>query len=286
MAVPPWDFILKQCAGARVAVLVSPYIKVNALKTLVGAIGPHAKLECITRWTPQDILVGASDLSCRKLIVDLGGSFRLHRRLHAKYYRFDERILIGSANLTTSGLNIAHIGNVEILCQPDPNFDGLTFENQLRQQSRVVSDDEFLLWEKCHVNQNQGVLNNGQSLGDSIEFWKPNVRNPEYLWKVYNGQGHQIISVTQRKLALLDIGALQIPQGISEAAFNNWIRVCLLASPFVDSVLSLQRQETDVAWESLGAQWRISKSQAARSISTIENWVSHFEQADFRASGL
>ena len=277
----PWDLVLERCSGATVAVLVSPYIKENALNKLVRAMGPDVQLECITRWTPQDILVGASDLACRTLTLKMGGTFRLHQRLHAKYYRFDERILIGSANLTASGLSFSHLGNVEILCQPGSNFDGLAFENQLRQQSRLVSDEEFQLWQECNVDQNSRILTNEFTIGNSVEDWKPNVRNPEYLWYVYNGQGHQVISETQRKLALQDIIALRIPPGLSKAIFNNWIRACLQASPFVESVLSLQRKDTDVAWKSLGAQWQISESQAARSISTIENWVTHFEQEEF-----
>ena len=70
--------------------------------------------ECFTRWTPLDIQVGASDIACRTLIKNRGGSFRLHNQLHAKYYRVDDYVLIGSANLTQSGLGFSNSPNLEI----------------------------------------------------------------------------------------------------------------------------------------------------------------------------
>ena len=88
MTTLPWDALLERCMGATEAVIVAPYIKVSPLTMVMDQLGAGASVECFTRWIPVDIQVGASDLDCRTAVVDRGGAFRLHNRLHAKYYRF------------------------------------------------------------------------------------------------------------------------------------------------------------------------------------------------------
>ena len=118
MTTVPWDALCERCTGATEAVIVAPYMKVASLTMVIDQLGRGASVECISRWTPLDIQTGASDLECRTVVVDRGGSFRIHNRLHAKYYRFDDRVLVGSANMTASGLSYPGRGNVEILCEP------------------------------------------------------------------------------------------------------------------------------------------------------------------------
>ena len=100
MTTLPWDALRERCTGATEAVIVAPYIKVGPLTTVLDQLRMGASVECFTRWTPLDIQMGVSDLECRTVVVDRGGAFRLHNRLHAKYYRFDNQVLIGSANMT------------------------------------------------------------------------------------------------------------------------------------------------------------------------------------------
>ena len=69
------------------------------------------------------------------MVVERGGSFKLHARLHAKYYRFDDRVLVGSANMTASGLGYRHRGNLEILCEPGPTVPSCCIRS--RTESRV-----------------------------------------------------------------------------------------------------------------------------------------------------
>ena len=132
MTTLPWDALLERCTGATEAVIVAPYIKVGPLTTVLDQLRMGASVECFTRWTPLDIHMGVSDLECRTVVVDRGGAFRLHNRLHAKYYRFDDRVLIGSANMTASGLSYPRHGNLEILCEPGPPFVPVVFEAMLK----------------------------------------------------------------------------------------------------------------------------------------------------------
>ena len=242
MKLSPWDSFLDSCRNATEAVLVAPYIKVDALETVLGELQAEVSLECFSRWTPLDIQSGASDLECRTLVSSRGGSFHLCNRLHAKYYRFDGQILIGSANLTASGLSYAHSGNLEILCEPSQDFDWYTFESVLRHRSREVSDEEFLQWQECTVIETSATDLGMEIGGEGLDNWKPQTRQPTYLWLSYIGKESQIPTIEQRELARLDLSILAIPKGLSVEKFNAWIKSSLRASPFMDTMRELSKR--------------------------------------------
>lgn len=94
------------CAEANKEVLLAaPFIKVSVLEKLMNKISPDVSLRCITRWFPEEIVAGVSDLEVWSLIQQRSNSsLWLRPDLHAKYYRADQRCLVGSANLTGKAL--------------------------------------------------------------------------------------------------------------------------------------------------------------------------------------
>ena len=148
----PWHALLTRCQKANVAVIVAPYMKAGVLEQVLTAVADSATITCVSRWTPEDIRFGVTDLACRELALTYGGAFLLHDQLHAKYYRFDNQILIGSSNLTEAGMNVPGTGNLEILCAAPPEFDPAQFESQLLQEAYPVSDADFALWKPDYPN--------------------------------------------------------------------------------------------------------------------------------------
>ena len=277
MTTLPWDALLERCTGATEAVIVAPYMKVRPLTMVMDQLGTGASVECFTRWMPLDIQVGASDLDCRTAVVDRGGSFRLHNRLHAKYYRFDDRVLVGSANMTASGLSYPHRGNLEILSEPGPPFVPAAFEASLKRESRVVSDDDFRIWQQCPVIERGFVPSTEDIAESSLDEWKPQTRNPDYLWLYYSGNEAQIVSDEQRALSALDLRILEIPSGLTLELFRDWICLSLQASPFMDSVRQFGGRTDAVVWDSVATEWGVSRSIAARWVSTAQNWLRFFD---------
>lgn len=277
MTTLPWEILLEKCAGATEAVIAAPYIKVGPLTVVMDQFGTGASLDCFTRWTPQDIQSGVSDLECRTTVVERGGSFRLHNRLHAKYYRFDDRVLIGSANMTAAGLSYLRHGNLEILCEPGPPFAPAAFEAALKRESSEVSDDDFRVWQQCPVIERSETSWTEELTERSLNEWKPQTRNPAYLWLCYSGAEEDIVSAEQRTLATMDLQALGVPQGLVSLSFDEWIRLSLRASPFMDSVKKFKGRADAVVWDSVAAEWGVSRSLASRWVSTSYNWLRHFE---------
>ena len=273
----PWVTLLAGCQNAEVAVIIAaPYIKADALEQVLTAVADSTTVTCVSRWTPKDIRLGTTDLACRRLVLARDGTFLLHDRLHAKYYRFDNQILIGSSNLTRPGMNIAGSGNLEILCAAPPEFDATQFEHRLLQEAYQVSDGDFALWSQIIPipQQNQAIpLHNDLNSPDS---WKPTTRRPEYLWLAYQQRSTEIPSAEQQEIASKEVTTLGVPEGLTEQEFDNWIRLSLMTSLFVKSVLVRVDETREAAWERLSQQWDISKAEAERYRSTAQNWIAHF----------
>ena len=83
----PWELLEAHCKGKDQLVIVAPYVKEEALGRLLDLVPASASITCVTRWNPNDIVVGASDVICYRIVTERGGTFRLHSSLHAKYYR-------------------------------------------------------------------------------------------------------------------------------------------------------------------------------------------------------
>ena len=263
--------------------ITAPYIKAAALRLLLDALPPSASLECVTRWTPMDVRMGTSDIECREIVLSRGGSFRLHNSLHAKYYRFDGYVLVGSANLTSSGLSYPRKGNFEILCEPASSFDKDAFERELRAASREVSEEEYQAWSELPVDlrmmTEQIPTATGYQTGEvGLENWMPQTRNPDYLWDYYTDRVSEIVTEEQRELAQSDLRILQVPPGLSREAFDAWVRTALMASPFVDTARQTEAYDDQYAWDFLAERWGIPLSTAARSLETANNWLRHFER--------
>lgn len=268
----PGDILSNLCSGAQHLIIAAPYIKADALTRILADVGAAASLICITRWNPHDLAVGASDIECRAIVTERGGSFRLHPSLHAKYYQIDDVVLIGSANLTRSAMGWSPQSNLEILCQPSDNFDVCAFQACLLENAREISDDEFACWESItQINtQNNRTIADGQPL---LDTWRPATRDPRHLELVYRGQEDNIASFDEQRAARHDLQTLLIPSGLTDEQIRMWVSACLLAAPFTNTVIQLHGMEAPIASRLLAETYDLSITEARRSMETVQNWI-------------
>ena len=272
----PWPTLMARCRYAKTAVIVAPYMKTSALERILTAIPDDASVTCVSRWTPEDIRSGVTDLDCRELVMARDGAFLLHDRLHAKYYRFDNQVLIGSSNLTRTGMNIDGFGNLEILCASPSDFDAMQFESRLLQEAYPVSDADFALWSRITpIPQQDQTVSLHHDLGSPVG-WRPTTRRPEYLWLAYQQRGEEIPLSEQQEVASQEVRTMGVPDGLTGQEFDDWVRLSLLTSPFVKSVLVGLEETREAAWDRLSQQWNISNAEAERYRSTAQNWIAHF----------
>lgn len=273
MSTRPGDLLSGICAGAKSLVVAAPYVKANALTRLLTDVSPESSLVCVTRWTPHDLAVGASDIECRTIVTERGGAFRLHPSLHAKYYRIDKVVLIGSANLTSAALGWSQQPNLEILCRPGADFDPCAFQRRLLSGSRAISDEEFAHWRAISEIKTQTDSANGE-VPPLLDNWRPTTRNPTHVELVYYGREDAIASFDEQRAAQRDISALRIPPGLNDDEVRAWLSACLLATPFANTVLEVHNTVDLVSsYRQLATTYGLNITDARRSMETVQNWL-------------
>lgn len=237
------------CASARQeVVLVAPFIKVGAIERLVSNIPSVVELKCVTRWRPEEIIAGVSDLEVWKLLRErTGSSLWLRPDLHAKFYRADEKCLVGSANLTFTALGWSSHPNFELLVSiAVGNPEVANFEESLLNGCVEVDDSIFeqvssaveALVDELQIPPNLLESIEDQSPLESktpTQAWLPSLRNPEALYTAYLGYFDQLTTAL-RETALVDLGTLNPPKGLSRNAFEVYIGTQLLQMPVVRKV--------------------------------------------------
>ena len=276
MAMRPGDVLSVQCDNAQQLIVVAPYIKSDALSRILTNVDPGASLVCVTRWNVQDIAEGASDIRCHTIVREFGGSFRLHPSLHAKYYRVDDMVFIGSANLTYSAMGWSAEPNLEIFCQPGDDFDARKFQSVVIEESREISDDEFQSWQAI---TDFYLENDDRMTGNypEIDTWRPGTRDPRNLILAYRGRENDIASYDERRATRQDIRALQIPANFTDNQVRDWMSICLLCTPFTNAVLQAQSTDDFIDVRSLATMYNLSHMEARRGMETVQNWLAFLD---------
>ncbi len=266
------DLLSGVCSGAKHLIIAAPYIKADALTKVLADVSPEASLICITRWNLHDFAAGVSDTECRTIVTERGGSFRLHPSLHAKYYRIDDVILVGSANLTSSAMGWAPHPNLEILCRPGDDFDAETFQRSLFEGAREISAEEFARWEfiaKIGAQEIRKVT----GATPRLDTWRPETRDFRHLELSYQGKEDEIASSDEQRAAQRDIQALQIPLYLTDGQVRTWASSCLLTASFTNDVIRLHGTDITRSSRSLAGAYNLEITKARRDMETVQNWL-------------
>lgn len=98
----------------KTIVILSAFIKTEAVKQLLIDVDDFVDIEIVARWKKQDVLVGASDLEVYEYSRDKGWKFGIDKNFHGKLYIVDEAAMfLGSANLTGRGMGFTSSPNYE-----------------------------------------------------------------------------------------------------------------------------------------------------------------------------
>ena len=228
--------IRKLFRDATQAVIVAPFMKVDALKSLLDAVPVDVPLRCVTRWLPREVAAGVSDPEVLTVLQERGNAtLSLVDRLHAKLYIADERCLTGSANVTFAGFGeSASPGNIEVLVETatDNQDVAATLENIEREA----------------IGATQAMADAVRRLAESItppavlpgfpreDTWHPVSRRPEDAFRMYTTPPTGFIRAADRRL-LTDVANCNLLPGLAESQFREQIRTLLLAVPMSKPVL-------------------------------------------------
>ena len=160
--------------------IAAPYVKIGIVSKLEIPKELASKSVFVCRWRLDDVLSGATDIGIYPLLRDQGIRVLLHPNLHAKYYRFDNNILMGSANLTSNGLISDETGSLEALTLLLKNPSTSNFEMKIIKESVEVDDELY--------SEYLAILDSNfvSEQFDKIDFYWPNFTSFEEVWSIYN----------------------------------------------------------------------------------------------------
>lgn len=227
----------------REACLIAPFVKVGALRRVLDSVPAELSLRLITRWRPEEIASGVSDLEVFELLRDRPHSeLRLCHELHAKVYRFDDRVAAGSANLTDAGLGWSAAPNLEFLAEVPVAGHAAELEREAMLRSSVATVEVYnAMLEVVRLLRETQVVKPKPEVPDPpavrFEDWLPRTRYPEMLERAYRGEWRKLTEATQ-EAAAYDLAALQVPDNLTSEQFRGYVGAMLLAHPVVSGLLS------------------------------------------------
>lgn len=231
--------------GARTdVVLVAPFVKNEAFLRVLADVVPEVRLICITRWRPEEIQGGVSDLDVWLTICARpNSSLRLCDSLHAKYFRADDRCLLGSANLTAKALGWSVTPNLELLMESEvsqlADFEALVLKHSLPVTQQVYERMKALILSLGAPPTCAEVV----EPGGAPPLWLPHTRTPSDLYLLYSGQA-ELLTLVGKEAVEADLRFLCIIPGLDVAQFNCYVGVVLLQTPLVAQVDKLLSEPT------------------------------------------
>lgn len=294
----PGSQLTELCAQSSGEVLLcAPFIKLDALRRVVESVSSEVTLHCITRWRPDEIVAGVSDLEVWPLLRDRGhSSLWLCASLHAKYYRADTNCLVGSANITAAALGWAAQPNLELLVpvsHEDPAV--AEFESWVFAVSAEVDDSIYdqmvgivqaisaqVQQVSCQLEPigRLDVCGNCGPLSQPNPYWLPSLRNPEELFLAYSDNLDRLSSASQ-EAATNDLAALVVTPGLPREAFEAYVGALLLQQPAIRKVDALVAtpQRFGAVRDTIASM--VPEDQAAgfdadRAWQTLMRWLRHF----------
>lgn len=131
----------------RTIEIFCPFIKYDTLKKIIDRRPTISRI--ISRWDPNEILNGASDIEVYQICKEYGIDFYINKRVHLKAtIRERELVFHSSANLTSRGLNITSSNNHNHELSTILKIQGLKdlvhFE-KIVQESIFVTDEVYQL---------------------------------------------------------------------------------------------------------------------------------------------
>lgn len=264
------------------ATLAAPFVKFSALQRIAEVLAPDVALTVVTRWIPEEITVGASDLEVWEIIKHRDGArLRLLPNLHAKYFRFDADVLVGSANITHRALGWAKLPNLELLVELHRD-EFTAFEMLLRDRSFEVDDDAHAAMRAAVAELPSPSVKSGPLVTPGGETgtptsWFPRSLQVQHLFACYENRRDQVIESVYLD-GMLDLAALDLPPGLDRSTFGAFVAARLQQVPVVASIDAAATRALDrntgagllVAVESLPGD------DALIAWDTISAWLLHF----------
>ncbi|WP_422124323.1 phospholipase D family protein [Planococcus sp. X10-3] len=126
-------------------IIISAFCKIETIKWIDSHLRMSVKKTCLVRFRMEDILKGSTDFEIYEYCIQNNWTIYFNFKLHSKIYCFDKSsYLIGSANLTQSGIGLSVNANIESMV-----FGNMGLEDYLEIKEIV---DSSILMDESTIN--------------------------------------------------------------------------------------------------------------------------------------
>jgi len=267
----------------RELILCAPFAKEAVLAQLLSAVRDDVRPVLITRWRPDEVAAGVSDTRVLQVLRAHGGTVYLHDRLHAKYYRHESEVLLGSANLTATALGWSAVPNLELLV-PSVASEIERLEAELLAES-VVATDELA----AEVDEIAKLLAPRTDLPrvdithqHVTAAWVPALRLPADLFVAYR-RGAAALTARSAAAAAADLAVLDLPPGLDRQQFDRLVGHRLLSYDVIRTVdrFVLEPRRFGEVRRLIGDLLELGRYEADESWQTVMRWMLEFLPARY-----
>lgn len=230
-------------------VVVAPFIKRIALLRVLASAPPDATVICVTRWRVDELARGVSDIEIYLDLVERGNArMLLVKELHAKYFRFDRDVIVGSCNVTGTALGYREPSNLELAVTMQASEQTSAFEAAVIGDGVPVKHGMYeamkRVLEAMPANPGPDHATEGSDADPSPAItsapaattdwakWLPTCRAPASLFDAYAGH-HGDLTLATRAAAQHDLQQLGPPRGLSRTQFEAFVAGTILSSPII-----------------------------------------------------
>ena len=233
-------------AQARTEVIIcAPFIKLEPFKLLLESVPSNVPVTTVTRWNPNEIMMGVSDLEVFDVVnAQENAKLLLVDRLHAKLFCADEHCLAGSANITGAALGWSKKSNLELLIEVSRNDHHVQWLIKHIMGGKLATNDIRLEMEKeAEIAKAQfQVIDDIKAeqeivLAKETRVWLPKCAAPDRLFQVYRNPKTSSAGKETIEDALSDLQDLMPAPNLSEEEFSSYISYVLHEMPAFKKVI-------------------------------------------------
>lgn len=221
-----------------------PYVKLHSLEELYKDIATPEIL--VVRWDPMDFVSGVSDIEifdfCKVNNITLYRNHRLHLKAFISNF---ERCFLGSANITSKGINLPEISNhnYELATTVDKlSIEDRLYFNIILNESSLITDNIYQQILK-QIPEAKARFPKPSKFKIGIEYPDKNflisslpmTYDLDILQSIYQERGHE--DEVELNCALHDLALYGIAFGLSENDFIVRLRISFFKHPFIISFL-------------------------------------------------
>lgn len=138
----------QQFSESRRCWIYSAFVSQPGIDFVLGYRHEFSSDRLLVRCDVRDVVTGACSIGALKSALDAGFEVRLSSALHVKLYFFDEKLFVGSANLTGKGLALVGYCNDELSTEGVPTARDAEIAENLWSQGTEINGARLIAMQK------------------------------------------------------------------------------------------------------------------------------------------